>query len=329
MDKFNILIEAKPFCIFNNAPMEQLTNEGFDIIDMRGADGDNPDFLKALQSVHALICGNELHINEEVLKNGSNLKIIIKIGTGLDNIDITAATKHNVLICNTPGKNKQAVADHTFALILGMARKIVHCDQSLRENRWEHSEIMCQEIWQKTLGIIGLGAIGKNVALRAKGFQMKVVGYDPAWPNEFAKEQNIERLTIDRLLEVSDIISLHVPLNQETKGMIDKKAFNMMKPNAFLINTARGAIIKESDLYDALKNRVIAGAGLDVFENEPPTDSPLLELDNVILSPHTASFTYTSINEMSIAAVNQIIEFCNGIRPIYSLNLETFDSTKV
>ncbi len=329
MDKINILIEAKPFCVFNNTPMEHLGKEGFIITDMRGSGSDNQDFITALKSANVLICGNELHVDKELLETGSQLKIIAKIGAGLDNIDIAAATDHTVLVCNTPGKNKQAVADHTFALILGIARRIVYCDRSLREKRWEHAQILSYEIWQKTIGIVGLGAIGQNVALRAKGFQMNIVGYDTVWPEEFAQEYNIKRLTLEQLLEVSDIVTLHLPLNKNTIGMIDKKALALMKPTALLINTARGAIVKESDLCEALENGVIAGAGIDVFEKEPPTDSPLIELDKTILSPHTAFLTYDSINEMNLAAVEQIIMFYSGNQPQYMVNPEVVDSIKI
>lgn len=329
METFNILIEAKPFCVFNNGPMEQLKSKGFNIVNMRGSGIDNPDFLEALKSANAVICGNELHVDDELLKIGSNLEIIAKIGTGLDSIDLAAATRNKVVVCNTPGKNKQAVADHVFALILGVARKIIQCDQSLREGRWEHTQILCHEIWRKTIGILGLGSIGQNVALRAKGFQMRVIAHDPFWPDAFAEEQEIESVSIEQLFEISDIVTIHAPLQPETTGLIDKSYLSMMKPTALLVNTARGAIVKESDLYEILKNRDIAGAGIDVFENEPPTDSPLLELDNVVLSPHTASFTYDSIHEMNSAATDQLIEFYNGIQPRYTVNKEAYDCIKV
>ncbi len=328
MEKFNILIEAKPFCVFNNSPLEQLQSKGYNVINMRGSGIDNPDFINALKTADAVICGNELRVDDALLQIGSNLEIIVKIGTGLDNIDLAAATRNKVIVCNTPGKNKQAVADHTFALILSVARKILQCDQSLRERRWEHTQILCHEIWRKTIGILGLGAIGQNVALRATGFQMRIVAHDPVWPTAFAEEHAVERVTIEQLFAVSDIVTVHMPLQKETRGLVDKSYLSLMKPTALLINTARGAIIKEDELYDALKNRAIAGAGIDVFETEPPMDSPLLDLDNVVLSPHTASFTYDSIHEMNVAAADQLIEFYNGVQPRYAVNREAFDHIK-
>jgi phosphoglycerate dehydrogenase-like enzyme len=275
MKKFTVLIESRPFCAFDDQPMEQLKNSGMDLIDMRGSGVRDAKFVEALNHADAILCGNDLVVNDDVLDQAPRVKAIAKMGAGLDTVDIEAATRHNAVVFHTPGANNQAVADHTFGLILSVARKLVYCDQSLRENRWEHTKIMGLEIWQKTLGLIGLGAIGRCVALRAKGFQMKVVGYDPFWPTEFADEQGIEQLEIEELLKVSDVVSLHVPLIPQTKWMIQEKTLGLMKPSAILINAARGGIVKETDLYQALKNKVIAGAGLDVFENEPPSDSAL------------------------------------------------------
>jgi D-3-phosphoglycerate dehydrogenase len=250
------------------------------------------------------------------------------MGAGLDTVDIAAATRHNIIVFHTPGANNQAVADHTFGLILNVARKIIYCDRSLRENRWEHTKIMGLEIWQKTLGLIGLGAIGRCVALRAKGFQMKVVAYDPFWPTAFADEQGIEQVKLEELLKVSDIVSIHVPLIPETKWMIDEKALNLMKSSAILINAARGGIVNETDLYKALKNGVIAGAGLDVFENEPPTNSALLDMDNVVLTPHTAAFTFEGMNNMSIGVVEQLIAYYHGDKPVHIVNPAAWDAQK-
>jgi D-3-phosphoglycerate dehydrogenase len=184
------------------------------------------------------------------------------------------------------------------------------------------------EIWQKTIGIIGLGAIGRCVALRAKGFQMKVVADDPYWPAEFADQHGIEQMPLDELLKVSDIVTIHAPLTPENKGLINARAFKLMKSTALLINAARGAIVAESDLYQALKNGDIGGAGMDVFEQEPPTESLLLELDNVVLSPHTAAFTHEAIDNMSIGIVDQLIDYYQGRRPEHIVNPEVFESQK-
>ncbi|MEX1330052.1 MAG: phosphoglycerate dehydrogenase [Desulfobacterales bacterium] len=328
MEKFTVLIESRPFCAFNDTPMAQLKSSGMDLIDMRGSGIQDPKFVEALNRVDAILCGNDLVVNDAVLDMAPRVKAIAKMGAGLDTVDIAAATRHNAIVFHTPGANNQAVADHTFGLILNVARKIIYCDRSLRENRWEHTKIMGLEIWQKTLGLIGLGAIGRCVALRAKGFQMKVVAYDPFWPTAFADEQGIEQVKLEELLKVSDIVSIHVPLIPETKWMIDEKALNLMKSSAILINAARGGIVNETDLYKVLKNGVIAGAGLDVFENEPPTNSALLDLDNVVLTPHTAAFTFEGMNNMSIGVVEQLIAYYHGDKPVHIVNPAAWDAQK-
>ena len=294
------------------------------MIDLRGSGIEDNDFIKALKQADAVLCGNDLHVNEDLFDLAPKVKVIAKLGVGLDTVDIDAASRHGAIVFHTPGANNQAVGDHTFALILSLARRIPYCDQSLREKRWEHTKIMGVEIWQKTIGIIGLGAIGRCVALRAKGFQMKVVAYDPYWPAEFADQKGIEQMPLDELLKVADIVTIHAPLTPENKGLINARAFKLMKSTALLINVARGAIVAESDLYQALKNGEIGGAGVDVFEPEPPTESPLLELDNVVLSPHTAAFTHEALDNMSMGIVDQLIDYYQGKRPAHLVNPEVF-----
>ncbi|MEE9496661.1 MAG: NAD(P)-dependent oxidoreductase, partial [Desulfobacterales bacterium] len=271
MAKFTVLVETRPFCASNTAPMNKLKNSGMQVIDLRGSGIEDDDFIKALKQADAVLCGNDLHVNEDLFDLAPKVKVIAKLGVGLDTVDIDAASRHGAIVFHTPGANNQAVGDHTFALILSLARRIPYCDQSLREKRWEHTKIMGVEIWQKTIGIIGLGAIGRCVALRAKGFQMKVVAYDPYWPAEFADQEGIKQMPLDELLKVADIVTIHAPLTPENKGLINARAFKLMKSTALLINVARGAIVAESDLYQALKNGEIGGAGVDVFEPEPPT----------------------------------------------------------
>jgi D-3-phosphoglycerate dehydrogenase len=324
MAKFTILVEARPFCAFNTAPINKLKNAGMRVIDLRGSGIEDADFIKALKQADGVLCGNDLRVNGDLFDVAPKVKVIAKMGVGLDTVDIDAASRHGAIVFHTPGANNQAVADHTFALILSLARRIPYCDLSLREKRWEHTKIMGVEIWQKTIGIIGLGAIGRCVALRAKGFQMKVVAYDPYWPAEFADQEGIEQMPLDELLKVADIVTIHAPLTPENKGLINTRAFKLMKSTALLINVARGAIVAESDLYQALKNGEIGGAGVDVFEQEPPTDSPLLELDNVVLSPHTAAFTHEALDNMSTGIVDQLIDYYQGKRPGQLVNPEVF-----
>ena len=321
-----LLIESRPFCVFDADPMEALINTpSIEIVDMRGMGINDPAFVEALKSVDAVLSGNDLVVDEALFGLAPKLKVIAKMGVGLDMIDIDAASRHGAIVFNTPGVNNQAVADHTFAMLLAVARKIIYCDQSLREKRWEHARIMGVELWQKTMGILGLGAIGRAVALRAKGFDMKIVAHDPYWPDQFAAENRIERMALETLLKNSDVVSLHMPLTPESKGMINAGTLRLMKPTAILINAARGEIVDEADLYHALKDGVIAGAGLDVFENEPPTASPLLELDNVVLTPHTAAFTKEAMNNMNVGVVEQIIDYLDGQRPAHLVNADIYD----
>ena len=324
MQNYTILIESRPFCAFDRKPLEQLKNAGLNLIDMRGSGVEHVAFVEALKTADIILCGNDLKVNDAVLDMAPRVKAIAKQGAGLDTVDIAAATRRGIPVFHTPGANNQAVADHTFAMILCLARRILFCDRSLREKRWEHTKIMGLEIWNKTLGLIGLGAIGRCVALRAKGFQMRVLGHDPFWPEEFAVEHAIERVSVEELLKASDIVSIHAPLTPENRGLINARTLKWMKPTALLINAARGGIINEDDLYQALKSRVIAGAGIDVFEKEPPSDSPLLELENVVLTPHTAAFTYEGMNNMSVSIVEQIIDFCGGKKPRFTVNPEVF-----
>lgn len=327
MKKTTVLVEARPFGVFDPTQMDRLNHDDrFEVIDMRGSGVENNDFMEALKKADAVLCGNDLRIDDGLLETNPNLTIVAKLGAGLDTIDIDAATRHQVLVFHTPGANNQAVADHTFALMLAVARQIVYCDQSLRENRWEHTKIMGIEIWQKTLGLIGLGAIGKCVAQRAAGFQMNIAAYDPFWPAEFAEKHGIEKMEIDELLKVSDVISLHLPLTPDTRGLIDSKSFALMKPTAILVNAARGGVINEDDLYQALKDKKIAGAGIDVFEQEPPAHSRLMELDNVVVTPHTAAFTLDAMNNMNVGVVDQLVQLVEGNRPRHSVNPDVFDS---
>jgi D-3-phosphoglycerate dehydrogenase len=324
MDPYKVLIEARPFCAFDNRPLERLENAGLETIDMRGSGVEDSRFMAVLATADAVICGNDLVVSDDLLEKAPRLGVIAKLGAGLDTVDIEAATRHEAIVFHTPGANNQAVADHTFALILAVARRILYCDRSLREKRWEHTRIMGLEIWRKTIGLIGLGAIGRCVAQRAGGFQMRVVAHDPVWPEQFAGEHGIQRVSVPELLKMSDVVSVHVPLTEENRGMIDETALGSMKPGAILVNAARGGIVKEADLYAALKKGVIAGAGIDVFEDEPPTVSPLLELDNVVLTPHTAAFTFEGMNNMSAGVVEQLLGYLEGQRPPHLVNPQVY-----
>lgn len=325
MKLFELLIEARPFCVFDKKPMDTLMdNPGIKVVDHRGEGPSDATFMAALKTADGVLSGNDLVVNAELLAKAPRLKVVAKMGVGLDMIDIDAVSQHGTILFNTPGVNNHAVADHTFALLLAVARKIIFCDQSLRDKRWEHTKIMGVELWQKTMGIVGLGAIGRAVALRAKGFAMEIVAHDPYWPEVFAKEHRIKRVELDELLKMSDVVSLHAPLTPENNKMINASSLEMMKPSAILINAARGEIVDENDLYQALKAGKIAGAGLDVFENEPPADSPLMALGNVVVTPHTAAFTTEAMNKMNEGVVDQLLDYLNGKKPHHLVNPDQY-----
>jgi len=320
MNRPTVLIEARPFCVFDTSALDKLTQAPVDVVNFRGKGMADPAFVQALHSADIVLCGNDLNVDGALLDQAPRLQAVAKMGAGLDTVDIAAATARDILVFHTPGVNNQAVADHTFALILALARRILFCDRSLREGRWEHTKIMGLEIWEKTMGLLGLGAIGRCVALRAKGFAMKVVAYDPYWPEAFAKQHDIQRMGLNEVLASADILSLHLPLTPETRNLIDARALARMKPGAILVNAARGGVVNEQDLYQALTSGRLAGAGLDVFEKEPPVDSPLMGLDNVVLTPHTAAFTHEAMNKMNHVLVDQIIAWAQGQKPAHSVN---------
>ena len=219
-----------------------------------------------------------------------NLKAIAKYGVGVDNIDMEYAQKKGIKVSRTIGSNSLSVAEHAMGLIFTLAKNTYSAVQDVKNGNW--NKVYGFELQGKTIGIIGFGNIGKNLARLAQGMNMKVMAYD-AMPidTEYAEKNHIMIAEYEQLLKESDVISVHMPLTAETKDMIDKKAFAIMKSNAIVINAARGGIINEADLYEALMNKRIAGAGFDVFTQEPPKDSPLLKLNNFILTPHTASKT--------------------------------------
>lgn len=271
------------------------------------------EIIELLQGVSALIAGSE-PLTERVLEAATDLKIIARTGVGVDNIDLQAAHKRGVRVTITPGLNSKAVADMTLGLLLSVARRVCYSDGRMRRRRWEQT--IGLDLAGKVLGIVGLGAIGKLVARRALAFEMQVLAYDPVPDTEFAYTQGIEYIDRDRLLAVSDFVSLHLPLSEETRGCIGERELRRMKPTACLINTARGAIVEEDALYRALHEGWIVGAGLDVFLKEPPMDSPLLELDNIVMTPHIASWTEDTWAAMARQAATEVIRALRDQPPI-------------
>ncbi len=286
--------------------------------------------IERVKDVDALVPLLTDPIDAEVFDAAPKLRIVSQYAVGYDNIDVKEATKRGIYVTNTPGVLTETVADFTFALMLAVARRIVEADKYVREGKWKvgwHPLMMIgSDVYERTLGIIGMGRIGSAVARRAKGFGMRILYYDAIRREDLEKELGVEYVDMDKLLEESDFVSLHVPLTPETYHLMGEEQFRKMKPTAFLINTSRGKVVDQKALYKALKEGWIAGAGLDVFEQEPiPPDDPLLQLNNVVLAPHAASASYETRSRMAEIVAENLIAFLNGKVPPTLVNKEVVD----
>ncbi len=268
------------------------------------------DLKKVIKDYDALLVRSSTKVTKDVINAADNLKIIGRAGVGLDNVDVEAASKKGIIVINTPGGNTVSTAEHTFSMILALSRSIPQADLSMKKGEWERKKFMGVELYGKVLGIVGLGRIGTEVAKRALSFNMKVLAFDPYLSFEKAKELGIESSDLDSLLKKADYITVHTPLTDDTKHIISDKQFDMMKKGVRVINCARGGIIDEAALVKAIESGKVAGAALDVYENEPPPkDSKLLKLDKVVLTPHLGASTEE-------AQVNVAIDVANTARDI-------------
>ncbi|WP_375088242.1 2-hydroxyacid dehydrogenase [Peribacillus sp. RS7] len=272
-----------------------------------------------MKEVEGLLCLLTEQIDESLIEKAANLKIIANMAVGHNNIDVQSATKRGIMVTNTPGVLTETTADLTFGLLLATARRLMEAEDYLRSGRWETwspMQLTGQDVHGATLGIIGLGRIGEALAKRAKGFDMNLVYYNRSRKYGQEKELGIEYQPLEKLLQISDFVCVMLPLTPETAYMIGKEQLDLMKGTAVLINTARGGIIDEKALYQALKNREIWAAGLDVFEEEPvPVDHPLLTLPNVVTLPHIGSASIATRLKMATLAVQNLKEGLSGDTP--------------
>jgi len=250
------------------------------------------DLLQIIPDYHAMIVRSRTKVNEEVFNSGKNLKVVGRAGVGVDNIDLSAARNHKVAVVNAPTGSTIAVAELTFGLLLSMIRDIQKADSSMKSGNWIKKELMGFELYGKTLGIVGFGRIGMALAERARGFGMTVIACDKFVQPEVILEQGITPICEDEFYEMTDIISLHVPLTEDTRGMLNKDTFARMKDGVRIICAARGGVIDEDDLLVALNSGKVAGAALDVFAKEPPGASSLVQHPHVIATPHIGAQTY-------------------------------------
>jgi phosphoglycerate dehydrogenase-like enzyme len=270
------------------------------------------ELLQSLKGVSATIAGMEPY-TRRVLDAHPQLRVIARAGVGYDAVDMAAANDHAVAVCITPGTNQDAVAEHTFTLILACAKSLVPQHQGTRAGTWPRSVTL--PLRGRALGIAGLGRIGKAVAERGAAFKMRLLAFEPYPDHDFVQKYHVELVPWDRLLAESDYLSLHIPLTPESRHVINKDSLAKMKPTAFLINTARGGLVSEKDLLAALQAGKLAGAGLDVFEKEPPPPSLLYEMDNVVLTPHAAGVDLQSRDDMAISAARAIVVLHRGEWP--------------
>jgi len=265
--------------------------------------------LSEIRDADGLIVRSKTQVTQEVIENASQLRVIGRAGAGVDNIDLEAATRKGVVVMNTPGGNSISVAEHAFALLLALARKIPVADPSLRSGVWNKKAFIGQELQNKTLGLVGLGKIGSIMAQRAPSFHLKVLAYDPFVSEDYTRDLGVELRTLEEVLSEADFVSLHAPLNETTKGMICKDTLQLMKKGAFLINAARGELVVEEDLADALEKGHLGGAALDVFENEPNVHPRLLASDHTVLTPHIAASTVEAQSKVGYDIAQQVAAY--------------------
>ncbi len=268
----------------------------------------------------ALLVRSGTEVTAKVIQAGRKLRFIGRAGVGVDNIDVDAATRQGIIVANAPEGNTLAATEHTMAMMQALARNIPQANASLKKKEWKRSKFMGVELNEKTLGIVGFGRIGREVAKRANAMDMRCVAYDPFITKERAAQLGVEMMSIEDLFKVADVITVHTPLIKETRHVINAKSIATMKDGVRIINCARGGIIDEQALYDAIKGGKVAGAALDVFETEPPVDSPLLTLDQVIVTPHLGASTVEAQLNVAVSVAKQCIEVLKGGAAKYVVN---------
>lgn len=304
---YNVLI-SDPLSEDGIYPLRQA--EGFNIV--MDTDNSPEQLLDKINQYDALVVRSQTQVTRELIEHAENLKIIARAGVGVDNIDLDAATEHGIIVVNAPDGNTNSAAEHTMAMLMALARKIPQAFNSLKNQKWDRKSFIGVEVKNKTLGVIGFGRIGAEVAARAKGQRMSVIAYDPFLTEEKAKKSGVTAGTIDEVIQAADFITVHTPLMKETRHLLNKEAFEKMKDGVQIINCARGGIIDEDALYDAIIYKKVAGAALDVFETEPFVDHKLLTLPEVIATPHLGASTIEAQESVAIDVSKDIVNFLTG-----------------
>ena len=278
------------------------------------------ELMSIIGEYDGLVIRSATKVTEEILSAATKLKVVGRAGIGLDNVDIPAATKRGVIVMNTPSGNVVTTAEHAIAMMLSLTRNIPSGTSSLKAGRWDKKLLQGREIYNKVLGVIGFGKIGSIVADRARGLKMKVMVYDPFVSSDVIEKAGYEGVTLEQLYQQADYITIHVPKLKDTTGLLNKAAFDQMKDGVMVINCARGGIVNENDLYDAMKTGKVAGAALDVFETEPPGENKLFELDRFICTPHLGASTKEAQTNVAVQVASQIIDFLKNGTVLNAVN---------
>jgi len=316
---------------------DKLEASGIDLLRQAGLEVDNrpglsgAELLEALQAAEGMIVRSGTRVTAELLENPAKLRAIVRAGVGVDNIDVASATRKGIVVMNTPGGNTVSTAEHTITLLLSLARHIPTADSSIHQGKWERNKFVGTQLAGKTLGVVGLGRVGREVARRAAAMDMKVIGYDPFLAPERAAQLGIESMPdLASLLPRCDFLTVHTPLTAETQGLIGARELALMKKGARIINCARGGIIHEDSLAEALRSGHIAGAALDVFVQEPPPgDHPLLKFPNVVVTPHLGASTVEAQESVALEAAQLLIDFLTKGIIQFAVNMAAIDRTEL
>ncbi len=303
-----------------------LQSEGFEVDYKPGINVD--EIKNVIAAATGLIVRGQTKITADILEAGKMLKVVGRAGAGVDNIDVDAATRRGIIVMNTPGGNTISTAEHTISMMMALARNIPQADQSLKDGKWERKKFMGTELHDKTLGIIGLGKVGTEVGRRARVFEMTVIAFDPLQSEEAASKLGIELVELQDIYRRSDFITIHSPLTAETKNLLNDKSLALCKQGVRIINCARGGIIDERALLNLLNSGHIAGAALDVFEEEPPTNSPLLHHPNVVVTPHLGASTEEAQEKVAIQIAQQIADLLHDRGIMGSVNADIIRMTQ-
>ena len=316
---------VKSTVTFNVLVSDDLAEEGIEIlreqvmVDVQTGLSED-ELVATIENYDALLVRSGTQVTDRVIEAGKRLRFIGRAGAGVDNIDMNAATKRGVIVANAPEGNTLAATEHTMAMMLSLCRNTPQANASMQAGEWKRSKFMGVELNEKTLGIVGLGRIGREVAKRAASFDMRIIGYDPFITGDKAAAMGIQAMTLEELFKQADIITVHTPLIKETRHIVNPETIRTMKDGVRLINCARGGIIDEQALVDAVKAGKVAGAAIDVYESEPPKDSPLIGVPGIILTPHLGASTVEAQKNVSISIARQCLEVLNGGDAKYVVN---------